>query len=87
MGVTLPARITDYSKYTIRVLQYLIVPESQHQPTTASKVSIPGWVSLTLRVLPTAGFHCNPQIHACEIENVRRDGMLASEVPAKGMVA
>ncbi len=82
MGAAPPAFVHDHCENAIRVLQYLIAPEPQHQPAVIPEMSIAFLVCFAFRVLPAIGFDSDPQICTGKIEDIRGHWVLAPEMPA-----
>jgi hypothetical protein len=75
----------DHGDDSVRIGQYFIVPEAQHQPAMFRKEPIAPFMLARLRMLGAIGLYGHPQRGAREVQHERRHRMLTSEMPTYGV--
>jgi hypothetical protein len=73
-------RTKDALEYSLRLLEYLIIPESNHAKSAACQVvRALKIIERGIRVLPAVELHNQPRSHADEIHDVSTEHRLPTE--------
>ena len=73
-------RGVDHLEHAARILEHLIVPETENSKAPITKMGIAAAVCEALGVLTAVGFDDQPSLKASKIDDIRIDHMLTTEL-------
>ena len=82
-----PERLDDRCQDTLTVRQDFVVPEPKNAPALSPELTIAQVMVTGLRMLAAIRFDDQAGFKASEVDDVGRDGELASKSPAKPILA